>query len=91
MKYKITKTSKFVKNVKIMKKRGFDLKLLNEVIKKLANGERLPARYEDHALKGKYIGFRECHINNDWLLIYRIKDDKLCLLLSRTGTHSDLF
>jgi mRNA interferase YafQ len=65
--------------------------LLTAVIKKLAAGEKLPEKNKDHALIGNYVGFRECHISSDWLLIYRIEDNTLILYLSRTGTHSDLF
>ena len=65
--------------------------MLTEVIKKLANGERLPEKNKDHALSGDYSGYRECHITPDWLLIYEIENDELILYLTRTGTHSDLF
>ena len=57
----------------------------------LVDGVTLPEIYLDHALTGNYKGFRECHINPDWLLIYKIHNDILVLTLSRTGTHSDLF
>lgn len=62
-----------------------------EVIEILANGGKLDAKYRDHDLSGNYKGTRECHIEPDWLLIYEIKEDILVLMLSRTGTHSDLF
>lgn len=55
----------------------------------LAKGEILPANYKDHALTGNWIGHRECHIQSDWLLIYRIENGVLVLTLTRTGTHSD--
>ena len=57
----------------------------------LVSGQELEQKYKDHSLKGNYIGFRECHIQSDWLLIYAIDDDKLILTASRTGSHSDLF
>ena len=57
----------------------------------LADGETLPAKYRDHTLTGNYSGFRECHITPDWLLIYEVRESELILVLSRTGTHSDLF
>jgi mRNA interferase YafQ len=57
----------------------------------LANGEALDEKHQDHRLSGDYSGFRECHITSDWLLIYQIRNNELLLLLSRTGTHSDLF
>lgn len=83
--------TKFKRDVKLIKKRGYDLKKLEDVIRKLADEEPLPPKYRDHFLSGDYSGFRECHIQPDWLLIYRIERDVLTLALSRTGTHSDLF
>ena len=62
---------------------------LNEVITMLAEEQPLPAKYREHSLTGK--GFLECHIEPDWLLIYERRNEKLVLLLYRTGTHSDLF
>ena len=65
--------------------------ILDEIVTKLAAGEALDERYEDHPLKGKFKGCRECHITSGWLLIYEIYNDALILYLTRTGTHSDLF
>ena len=90
-KYKIERTSRFKKDYKTIKKRGYDLNLLAEVIKLLAKGEPLPEKYFDHPLIGNYIGCRECHVTPDWLLIYEVFEDTLYLYLTRTGTHSDLF
>ena len=90
-KYEIKHTTQFKKDYKLAKRRGLNLSLLKDVISKLANGEALDARYRDHALSGNWSGHRECHIQPDWLLIYRIEDGILVLTLSRTGTHSDLF
>lgn len=64
---------------------------IKNVIEKLANGEILEAKYRDHLLTGDYSGFRECHIQPDWLLVYQIDNGQLVLFLARTGTHSDLF
>ena len=72
-------------------KRGLKIKLLEDVIAALAMGETLPEKNKDHALTGNWVGHRECHIQPDWLLVYRIEDDVLVLTLSRTGSHSDLF
>lgn len=83
--------TKFKKDLKLAKKRGYDLKLLEKVIRMLADEKTLPDKYCDHALTGKYKNFRECHILPDWLLIYHIDNNILTLTLSRTGTHSDLF
>jgi len=90
-KYKPVETSLFKKTRKLAKKRGFDLSLLYEPITLLAKGKPLPPQYRDHPLKGRLSAFRECHIKGDWLLIYRIIEDKLILSLHSTGTHSDLF
>lgn len=84
-------TSKFKKDYKLIKKRGMNINLLKEIVDKLANNIPLEEKYKDHELTGNYKGFRECHIQPDWLLIYLIEDDKLTLTLTRTGTHSDLF
>jgi mRNA interferase YafQ len=65
--------------------------LLETVVAKLAAGEALDAKHNDHPLKGKFQGCRECHIAPDWLLIYRIHGKTLFLYLTRTGTHADLF
>lgn len=84
-------TSQFRKDVKRMKKRGKNLDKLQTVITLLVNEIPLDIQYRDHALVGNYIGFRECHIEPDWLLIYSISKSKLILTASRTGTHADLF
>ena len=89
-KYKPVETSLFKRTRKLAKKRGLDLSLLHEPIMLLAKGEPLPPKYRDHQLQGRLSAFRECHIKGDWLLIYRIVEDKLILTLHSTGTHSDL-
>lgn len=89
--YTVKPTTRFQKDLKKAESRGYDIDLLTEVIVKLAAGESLDAKYNDHALKGKYKGCRECHITPDWLLIYEKIDDTLYLYLTRTGTHADLF
>jgi len=89
-KYEVKRSSRFKKDYKRIKKRGYDLSLLESVIDLLAKGEPLPAEYKDHALIGDLKGFRECHILPDWLLLYRINEGILILTLTRTGTHSDL-
>lgn len=91
MKYKIMATGRFKKDLKILIKRGYDMKLMDNIVKKLANNENLPAKNKDHSLSGNYAGLRECHITPDWLLIYEIDKDILYLTLTRTGSHSDLF
>ena len=89
--YKIRPSVKFQKDVKRMQKRGYDLSLLTEILKLLADGKPLPPKNKDHNLTGNYKGCRDCHITPDWLLIYEVLDGELILYLTRTGTHSDLF
>lgn len=84
-------SNRFKKDMKLAIKRGYNLAILDEVINTLAKQEPLPPKNKDHALTGDYIGFRECHIQPDWLLVYRIDKGDLILFLTRTGTHSDLF
>ena len=91
MKYTIRPTSRFVNDLKRVQKRGYDISLLADVIKKLADGEELPQKNKDHALVGDFDGCRECHITPDWLLIYEMDHESIVLYLTRTGTHSDLF
>lgn len=91
MMYKVKPTNKFQKDLKKAQKRRYDISLLADIIKKLANGEQLAEKHRDHGLSGDYVGCRECHIQPDWLLIYEINDGDLILYLTRTGTHSDLF
>ncbi len=90
MKYEIQRTSSFKKDYKLIKKRGYDLNKLKPVIAMLAEGQELPAVYRDHALTNNWKGYRECHIEPDWLLVYRVIENQLILSLTRTGTHSDL-
>ena len=87
----IVLSNHFKKDLKMVSKRGYDLDLLNSVVDKLAKMEPLPAKNRDHVLTGDFLGFRECHIQPDWLLVYRTDGENLILFLSRTGTHSDLF
>lgn len=89
--YELVFTSSYKKDIKKIKKRGLNIYLLNEVIYKLANREKLSERNYDHFLTDSrnYKGSKECHITPDWLLVYKI--DGHYLFLQRTGTHSDLF
>jgi mRNA interferase YafQ len=89
--YKIKFTSAYKKSYKLMKKRGMDLSLLNDVVDRLRQGLPLEERHHDHELKGRFAGFRECHIKPDWLLIYLLENEILTLTLVDTGSHSDLF
>jgi len=90
-KYDVSWTGQFKKDYKLARKRNLNIELLDEIIRKLARGEELPKENRDHALSGNWLGYRECHIQSDWLLIYRVEEGVLILTLTRTGTHSDLF
>lgn len=91
VKYTVKPTSRFRKDYKLMEKRNLNMSLLDEIIAKLAQGIPLTANNRDHELTGNYAGHRECHIQPDWLLVYRVEEDILVLSLTRTGSHSDLF
>ena len=91
MSYSVVWTTKFKRDYKIAMKRHLDINLLDDIIRKLARGEMLPEKNRDHELTGDWIGHRECHIQPDWLLLYRIADNVLVLTLTRTGTHSDIY
>lgn len=84
-------TAQFKKDYKLAKRRNKDLGKLRRVVDLLSKELPLDEQYRDHALTGNYSGFRELHIEPDWLLIYRVHGDVLMLSLTRTGTHSDLF
>ena len=85
----IREATRFRRDVRRLKRRGVDLSRLQAVVRTLAADESLAERYRDHALVGNWQGFRECHIQPDWLLIYRVTEGEL--QLARTGNHADLF
>lgn len=87
----IVASNQFKKDLKLAKKRGLKLDRLSTVVNILAAQQPLDEKYRDHNLNGTYRGFRECHIEPNWLLVYRLEDDALELFLFRTGTHADLF
>ena len=86
-------THLYLKDLRLARKRGLPESELNTIIEKLAKDKLLEPKHKDHPLKGKYFGFRECHIRPDWLLIYKKEDtgNFSLLYLMRTGSHSDLF
>lgn len=90
MRYELILTSKFKRSLKRAAKRGLDISLLEKTVDKLQNGIELGRKYRDHELKGELKGFRECHIQPDWLLIYLKEQDVLTLTLVDTGSHADL-
>ena len=89
--YSIVFTARMKRDAKRMKKRGKNIAKLTETLELLASGTPLPERYCDHQLSGKLREYRECHIEPNWLLMYKIVEDELILFATATGTHSDLF
>lgn len=84
-------TAQFKRDYKKAVKRHMDIALLDDIVRALARGDTLLEKHKDHALTGRWIGYRECHILPDWLLVYRIEQGVLVLTLARTGSHSDIF
>lgn len=91
IRYEVVPSTRFKRDLKRAQRRGCSVDILTEVIKALAAGETLDPKYHDHELEGNYANCRECHIQPDWLLVYRHYEKELVLYLLRTGTHSDLF
>lgn len=90
-KYRLILSGGFKKDLKLAVKRKRDISKLDAVVEMLLSGETLPKKHKDHNLVGNWAGYRECHIEPDWLLIYYVENDILALTLTRTGTHEDLF
>jgi mRNA interferase YafQ len=85
----VSQTRQFSRDVQRMRKRGKDLRKLQQIVKVLAEGTPLPSILRDHPLVGTWQPSRDCHIEPDWILIYTA--DQATLRLERTGSHSDLF
>jgi mRNA interferase YafQ len=85
------RTSQFKKDVKRAGKRGKDLSKLKAMLDMLIDGESLPPKFQDHPLRGGFMGSRDCHIEPDWILIYSLSEKDTHVCFERTGTHSDLF
>ena len=92
-KYDVQYTSKFKKDFKKALKQGKDENKFLDVLNKLANGEELDEKFRNHLLTNSkhYKDCFECHVTPDWLLVYKIENERLVLLLFATGSHSDLF
>ena len=89
--YKLLQTNEYKKRLKKLIKNGYDINKMKAVVDLLVEGKPLPPKYKDHPLKGNFVGYRECHVEPDWLLVYKIQNDVLILTLVTTGTHSNLF
>lgn len=90
MKYIVKRAAKFEKDLKLAQRQGCDINKLNSIVKLLAEGQSLPPQHRDHPLKGELTGYRECHINADWLLVYKLMNKELVLYLVRLGSHSNV-
>jgi mRNA interferase YafQ len=91
MVYELLKTSRFKAGVKLARKRGLDISLLENVIEKLRLDQPLDAKHRNHELSENFKGVWECHIQPDWLLLYLKDNGVLVLTLVDTGSHSDIF
>ena len=89
--YKLVYTNQFKRSLKKCFKRGLDISLLKKAIDLLQNQGALPQEYHPHKLTGKYAGLWECHIQPDWLLVWKQDEEELILIMTDTGTHADLF
>ncbi|MCL2096513.1 MAG: type II toxin-antitoxin system YafQ family toxin [Oscillospiraceae bacterium] len=89
-KYQIVYEKSYRKQYRLLEKRQYNMSLLDDVVNMLANGQTLPEKHRDHPLKGDRKGYRDCHIKDDWILLYKINKGVLTLILSETGTHSDI-
>lgn len=89
----VFRTNQFKRDAKALFKKHYDAAKLADAIEALMrqNRDELRTRYRDHALKGNWKGYREIHLEGDWLLIYRVEHSELLLVLTRTGSHDDLF
>nr|WP_205396169.1 type II toxin-antitoxin system YafQ family toxin [Streptococcus lutetiensis] len=90
---KFERTNQFLRDYKRLKKKHYDMTKLKRVINLIVDGKKdiLYHKYKNHYLQGKYKSYQECHIEPDWLLIYKITESRLTLVLTRTGSHDDLF
>lgn len=89
--YRLEQSNQFKKDIKLAKKRGLNMKLLDEVVTLLVMEEKLPSKYKPHKLSRNYEGYWECHLKPDWLLVWDQEEEIKLITLVRTGTHSDLF
>ena len=88
---RLKRTAQFKRDVRLAKRRGKSIGKLMDVIRLIVSESEMPHELRDHELVGRFKGHRECHIESDWLLVYRVERDELICTAVRTGTHSDLF
>ena len=91
MKYEVRFTAQFKRAYRRVEKQGKDMSAMRKVVGMLGEGQPLPEKHKDHPLTGRWKGFRECHVQPDWLLIYKVDRGILVLTLAHTGSHAELF
>ncbi len=91
MTFTLKPSTKFEKDLKRVRRRGWKMALLTDIVRELVAGKKLSEKHRDHDLAGNFAGLRECHIEPDWLLIYEVDRENFILYLVRTGSHSDLY
>jgi len=84
-------SNQFRRDYNVLKRRGYDITRLDAIVLLLLKQSPLEPRHRDHPLKGKWSGYRSCHVADDWVLVYRVDVGRLILMLSRTGTHVDVY
>ena len=84
-------SNQFKRDYRLLVRRGYDIAKLDEVVALLLRQTPLEMRHRDHPLKGKWNSYRGCHIADDWVLVYKVDGNRLMLMLSRTGTHVDVY
>ena len=89
--FDIERTNQFKKDFKLIVKRKYDIRKIETLFELLITGKKLPNKYSEHPLKGNYIGALDCHIEPDWIVIFKRNKTKKLITLIRTGTHSDIF
>ena len=84
-------SNRFKKDYTLLIRRGYDISKLDNVVLLLLNQTPIEPRHHDHPLKGKWNGYRGCHVADDWVIVYKVDNDRLKLMLTRTGTHVDVY
>ena len=84
-------SNRFKRDYTLLIRRGYDITKLDAIVALLLQDATLEPRHRDHPLKGKWSGYRGCHVADDWVLVYRVDGGSLKLMLSRTGTHVDVY
>ncbi|MDO8899233.1 MAG: type II toxin-antitoxin system YafQ family toxin [Bacteroidales bacterium] len=89
--YELTRTTQFKRDLKRITKRNYDLSKLEKFLLQLVSGQALPEKYKVHPLSNNFKGYFDCHIEPDWIILYKKDETNKLITLVRTGTHSDIF